>query len=173
MQECTFEENEVFVVDIAVTTGAGSPREKALKPTIYKRVVERKYGLKVKNSRAFFSEVIRRFPTLPFSLRYMEDEKAARVGLRECIAHELMIPYPILYEKADEKIVHYKFTMMILPNGNTKITGADIDMPEGYDISEGTAKLPEELTALVAAENEKRAKKLAKKKKKAAAKAAK
>ena len=155
---CTFEENEVFVVDIAMTTSEGKPKEKNQKPTVYKRVVERKYvsscpeplqhpsntapafpapaltphlpattltlltlltlltcryGLKIKNSRVFFSEVIRRFPTLPFSLRYIEDETAAKVGLRECLGHELILPYPILYEKKDSQIVHYKVRRLL------------------------------------------------------------
>jgi curved DNA binding protein len=111
---CTFEENEVFVVDIAMTTSEGKPKEKNQKPTVYKRVVERKYGLKIKHSRVFFSEVIRRFPTLPFSLRYIEDETSAKVGLRECLGHELILPYPILYEKKDSQIVHYKVRRLLL-----------------------------------------------------------
>lgn len=71
--------------------------------------------------------------------------------------------------------VHYtpKFTVMILPGGNTKITGVDFDLPEGIDTSEWDAKLPEDLQALVKAEKEQAAKKAAKKAKKAADKAAK
>lgn len=170
--ECTFEENEVFVVDIAMTTGAGTPREKDKKPTIYKRVVERKYGLKNKSSRMFFSEVIRRFPTLPFTVRAFEDASAARLGMRECIGHELIVPYPILYEKPGNEIVHYKFTVMILPGGNTKITGVNFDCPAGYASTEGFDKLSDEIKAIVTAEDEKAAKKAAKKAKKAAAKKA-
>jgi hypothetical protein len=62
---------------------------------------------------------------------------------------------------------------MILPGGNTKITGVDFDLPEGIDTSEWDAKLPEDLQALVKAEKEQAAKKAAKKAKKAADKAAK
>lgn len=38
--------------------------------TIYKRDPSKQYGLKMKTSRAFFSEVERRFDTMPFTLRY-------------------------------------------------------------------------------------------------------
>jgi len=31
--------------------------------------------------------------------RALEDEKKARLGIGECVNHELMIPYPVLYEK--------------------------------------------------------------------------
>lgn len=39
--------------------------------TIYKRDPSKQYGLKMKTSRAFFSEVERRFDTMPFTLRYL------------------------------------------------------------------------------------------------------
>merc|ERR1711871_445914 len=137
---CEFEENEVFVVDIAVTSGEGKPKEADTKTTIYKRVVDRKYHLKVKNSRMIFTEICQKFPSMPFSVRALSDEKAARVGLRECIAHELIVPYPVLYEKKDALIVHYKCTILVLPGGNLKITGMDLALPKGVDTADLDAK---------------------------------
>lgn len=37
--------------------------------TIYKRDPDKQYGLKMKTSRSFFSEVERRFDAMPFTLR--------------------------------------------------------------------------------------------------------
>lgn len=34
-----------------------------------------------------------------FVFRAFEDEKKARLGVGECTNHELIIPYPVLYEK--------------------------------------------------------------------------
>ena len=48
----------------------------------------------VKSSRAFFNEVNKRFPTLPFSLRSLPDEKAAKMGMKECVNHNLLLQYP-------------------------------------------------------------------------------
>ena len=31
--------------------------------------------------------------------RALGDEKQARLGVSECLNHELVIPYPVLYEK--------------------------------------------------------------------------
>lgn len=76
----TFEPYEVYGVDVAFTSGEGKPKDKGLRTTVYKRVIDRKYGLKVKASRSLFSEVNKRFPTFPFSLRYITDEKNARLG---------------------------------------------------------------------------------------------
>ena len=84
---------------------------------MYKRDVEEKYSLKMKASRAFFSEVNARFPTLPFTLR-AGDEKQWRLGVTECVKHGLFTEYPVLYEKADAIIAHVKFTALLLPSGN-------------------------------------------------------
>ncbi|NXC23132.1 PA2G4 protein, partial [Corythaeola cristata] len=70
--------------------------------TIYKRDPSKQYGLKMKTSRAFFSEVERRFDTMPFTLRAFEDEKKARMGVVECAKHELLQPFNVLYEKEGE-----------------------------------------------------------------------
>ena len=79
---------------------------------------------------------------MPFSLRAFEDERNARMGVRECLAHELIVPYPVLYERASEIICHVKFTVLVMPNGTIKVTG--FDMPEGYVTDK---VLPEDLQA--------------------------
>ena len=43
---------------------------------MFRRAVENQYSLKVKASRALISEVNKKFPTLPFTLRALEDERA-------------------------------------------------------------------------------------------------
>uniref|UniRef100_A0A2I3TL83 Proliferation-associated 2G4 n=1 Tax=Pan troglodytes TaxID=9598 RepID=A0A2I3TL83_PANTR len=81
------------------------------KTTIYKRDPSKQYGLKMKTSRAFFSEVERRFDAMPFTLRAFEDEKKARMGVVECAKHELLQPFNVLYEKEGEfqKELHFGF----------------------------------------------------------------
>lgn len=44
-------------------------RDGGLRTTIYKRDPNKQYGLKMKTSRMFFSEVERRFDAMPFTLR--------------------------------------------------------------------------------------------------------
>lgn len=44
-------------------------RDGGLRTTIYKRDPSKQYGLKMKTSRVFFSEVERRFDAMPFTLR--------------------------------------------------------------------------------------------------------
>ncbi|XP_039013259.1 ERBB-3 BINDING PROTEIN 1-like [Hibiscus syriacus] len=93
------EENEVYAVDIVASTGEGKPKLLDEKQTsIYKRAVDKNYHLKMKTSRFIFSEINQKFPILPFTARALE-EKRARLGLVECVNHDLLQPYPVLHEK--------------------------------------------------------------------------
>ena len=103
-------------------------------------MVDQQYSLRIKGSRQFFNEVNKRFPTLPFSIRSFSDERNARLGIRECVAHNLLVAYPVLYERAGDLMVHIKMTVLIMPNGNIKITG--MNMPEGYQTEKS---LPEDI----------------------------
>merc|ERR1712151_350482 len=74
-------------------------------------------------ARQFISEVNKRFPALPFTLRAIEDEQVARVGVSEARRHELLDEYPVLKEKPEEFTAQFKFTVLLLPGGTKKITG--------------------------------------------------
>lgn len=140
VENCTFEVNEVYAIDIAVSSGEGKPRELDTRTTVFKRVVDQTYQLRIKGSRQFFNEVNKRFPTLPFSIRSFADERNARLGIRECVAHNLLVPYPVLYERTGDTMVHIKLTVLLMPNGTIKVTG--MPMPDGI-VTEKT--LPEEI----------------------------
>nr|GEZ24408.1 ERBB-3 binding protein 1 [Tanacetum cinerariifolium] len=49
-------------------------------------------------------------------------EKRARLGLVECVNHELLQPYPVLHEKPGDFVAHIKFTVLLMPNGSDRIT---------------------------------------------------
>jgi curved DNA binding protein len=57
---CTFEQYETYAIDVAMSTGAGKPRDEDTRTTVYKRVVNQNYDLKNKSSRTFFNEVNKR-----------------------------------------------------------------------------------------------------------------
>ncbi|GKV22013.1 hypothetical protein SLEP1_g31919 [Rubroshorea leprosula] len=122
VDDAEFEENEVYAIDIVTSTGDGKPKlldEK--QTTIYKRAVDRNYHLKMKTSRFIFSEINQKFPIMPFTARALE-EKRARLGLVECVNHELLQPYPVLHEKPGDFVAHVKFTVLLMPNGSDRIT---------------------------------------------------
>ncbi|KAL9361967.1 hypothetical protein Peur_044752 [Populus x canadensis] len=122
VDDAEFEENEVYAVDIVTSTGEGKPKlldEKST--TIYKRAVDKNYHLKMKSSRFIFSEINQKFPIMPFTARALE-EKRARLGLLECVNHDLLQPYPVLHEKPGDYVAHIKFTVLLMPNGSDRIT---------------------------------------------------
>jgi len=126
VDEFEFEMNEVYCMDIVMSTGEGKGRETELRNTVYKRAVETSYNLKTQKARQFISEVNRRFPVLPFTLRAIEEEGVARIGVSESKRHELLDEYPVLMEKKEEFVSQFKFTVLLLPGGTKKITGLDL-----------------------------------------------
>lgn len=164
-KKCEFELNEVYAVDILISTGDGKAKERETRTTVYKRT-DIQYALKMKASRNFYSEVCNKFTMMPFTLRAFEDEKKARLGVNECTNHELIIPYPVLYEKDGEYVAQVKYTVLLMPNGPSRITQADWDLEmlqSEHSIED------EELKKILASQINKKNQK--KKKKKAAAQA--
>lgn len=90
---------------------------------MFKRELSQVYNLKSKSARAFFVEVNKRFPTLPFSIRACEDKIAAKVGVKECTEHDLLMPYPVLTEKNGEFVAQFKCTIALLPKKTEIIAG--------------------------------------------------
>ncbi len=54
---------------------------------MYKRANDVNYQLKMKTSRAVFSEIQKKAGAFPFTLRALEDEKRARMGVAEAVTH--------------------------------------------------------------------------------------
>ena len=104
VEEFEFTPGDVFGLDIFVSTGEGKPKEGDYRTTVFKRELDAQYNLKIKSARAFFSEVNKKYPTLPFAIRAFEDSTAAKVGVKECVAHDLLTAYPVLVEKAGELV---------------------------------------------------------------------
>jgi hypothetical protein len=84
----SFEEGEVWGVDVLVVTGAdGKAKTEESRTTIYKRDPKVNYQLKMQTSRKVFSEVQKKAGAFPFTLRVLEDEKRARMGVQEAVQH--------------------------------------------------------------------------------------
>jgi curved DNA binding protein len=119
--------HEVYAVDVLVSSGEGKPRETDIRTTVYKKK-DFIYQLRMKSSRVFLSEVEKRFSLMPFTLRHFEDEKRARMGVIECAKHDLVEPYPVYQEKEAEFVAEFKFTLLLMPSGQMRITGLPIDL---------------------------------------------
>jgi curved DNA binding protein len=128
-----FELNEVYCIDVVMSTGEGKGRPAEMRSTVFKRNVETSYMLKTQKARQFISEVNKRFPALPFSLRAIEEENVARIGASEARRHGLLEEFPVLTEKDKEFVAQFKFTLLLLPGGTKRITG--LPFPEATLVS--------------------------------------
>eukprot|EP00210_Caulerpa_lentillifera_P001024 g987.t1 len=144
-----FEENEVYAVDIVMSTGDGKTRMLDEKETmIYKRALDREYNLRLKAARFVFTEINRRFPTMPFTIGALTDQKQVRLGLVECMNHGLLQPYPVMHEKPGEFVAQVKGTVLLMPSGSDIITqfpNQDVECSIKIEDSEILALLEEEI----------------------------
>lgn len=98
-----------------------------VRTNVYKRSLDRSYNLKIKQSRQFFNDVLSRYPSFCFSMNSFEDPNVARLGLKECLDHELLVPYPVIVEKPGIVVAQFKITVMITKGKTTALTGLPID----------------------------------------------
>jgi curved DNA binding protein len=123
IEEVTFEAGEAYSIDIAFSSGEGKPRETEARTTIFKRVLDNNYQLKMKASRWVIHEVSKRFPALPFTIRALGDDTQSRLGVVECMKHSMLGGYQVLYEREGAHVAHVKYTVLLLPSGTAKVTG--------------------------------------------------
>ncbi|OXU28130.1 hypothetical protein TSAR_008576, partial [Trichomalopsis sarcophagae] len=132
----------VYAMDVIVSTGEGIGKEQDTRVTIFKKT-EETYQLKLKASRSFYSEVSHKHGLMPFNLRTFEDEKKAKMAVVECVNHRLIEPFQVLYEKQNEYVAQFKFTVLLMPSGPHKITGIPFDQDlyvSDYAVEDTTLK---------------------------------
>jgi methionine aminopeptidase len=128
-----FAAGDILALDVYVSSGEGMPKEVDMRCTVFKREMEQQYNLKSKSARQFFHIVNTKYPTLPFSIRGFEDLTGAKVGVKECLTHELLMDYPVLGEKKGEFIAQFKATIAIQPKSVAVLCGGrDLFGKDGY-----------------------------------------
>jgi len=118
VEEFNFEVNQVYTIDIVMSTGEGKSREIDSKCTIYKRS-DVNYSLKSRSARNLVNQIKTKYSTRPFNIRAFEARN--RVGIHELVNHDLVQSYPVLYEKNGETVAQFKFTVLILRSSTTRL----------------------------------------------------
>jgi curved DNA binding protein len=125
-EKCVFENYEVYALDVLISSGDGVGKELDTRVSIYKKTDEN-YLLKLKASKAFYAEVKKKYGNMPFNLRNFEEEAKAKMGVVECVAHKLIEPFQVLYEKHNEFVAQFKSTILLLPSGTILATLCPFD----------------------------------------------
>jgi methionine aminopeptidase len=60
-------------------------------------------------------------------LNAFEDELSAKLGVKECLQHDLLVPYPVMADKPGSFVAAFKTTVMITKGKTTALTGIAID----------------------------------------------
>lgn len=76
----------------------------------------------INNNRVIFKEINKRFPTMPFTMSSLKNQRLAKFGLVECLKHGLLHPYPVLYEKPNELVSRIKHTVLITADNSVVFT---------------------------------------------------
>ncbi len=109
LSENDFEENEVYGIDIGLSTGNGKISKLNDCINIYKRNKDKYYSLKLKSSKNSLSKISGNFPI------DISDISTPRLkfGLNECLSHKLVEEYPVMAGKDNDLIGRIKFTVII------------------------------------------------------------
>lgn len=92
------EVGEVWGVEMGVSLGSGKVKTLENRPTLHRRTTIT-YALKRPSSRQTLSEIVKKFGTFPFSLRQLDDERAAKVGVVECVRSNVLRQYEVIADK--------------------------------------------------------------------------
>ncbi|KAL4916586.1 peptidase M24, structural domain-containing protein [Aspergillus aurantiobrunneus] len=111
---------EVWGVEVGLSLGSGKVKTLDHRSTLHRRTTTT-YQLKRPSSRQVLSEVVKKFGQFPFSLRQLEDEKAAKVGVLECVRGGVLRQYEPAGEADNSAVSRYLTTIAITKNGITKL----------------------------------------------------
>jgi curved DNA binding protein len=150
VEDWEFAPGDVIALDVYVSSGEGMAREADIRTTVFKRELDMQYNLKSKSARTFFTAVNQKYPTLPFSIRGFEDLTAAKLGVKECLNHDLLMSYPVLTEKPGEIVAQFKCTIAVQPKSCAILAG-DLALDVSNLKSQKSIK-SEELKELIASE---------------------
>jgi methionine aminopeptidase len=114
-----FEENDIYTINLSVTPTIDDIELKYKKSDeshIY-RLTEFTYSLKLKSSKAFYSQVKSKHRNYAFDISpYLQDVKN-RMGMRECMTNNILDNYPISYVQPSHiPVITKKFTIIVGKN---------------------------------------------------------
>ncbi|KAI8643830.1 peptidase M24, structural domain-containing protein [Parasitella parasitica] len=118
------EANQVYQLNVALTTGDGSVKNTEYKPFVYQRDVNQSYQLKMKSARQAYAEINANHTVFPFATRSLSSN-TARLGLTSLLEHKLVSAYPVMRTKLNSDLVaQFKGTVMVTAEGPIRNTRA-------------------------------------------------
>lgn len=104
------EVGDVWGVEMGVSLGSGKYKTIDQRPTLHRRTTIT-YQLKRPSSRQTLSEIVKKFGNFPFSLRQLDDERAAKVGVVECVRSNVLRQYEVCTDKDNAPVARLLTTI--------------------------------------------------------------
>lgn len=114
------EVGDVWGVEMGVSLGTGKMKGFENRTTLHRRT-NLTYALKRPSSKKILNEVVKKFGTFPFSLRQLEDERDAKVGVVECVRGNVFRQYEVVGDKDLEPVARLLTTIAITKNGIQRV----------------------------------------------------
>ena len=92
------EVGEVWGVEMGVSLGSGKVKNLDQRATLHRRT-NQTLALKRPSSRKTLTEITKKFGTFPFSLRQLDDERDAKLGIIECVRGNVLRQYELVGDK--------------------------------------------------------------------------
>ncbi|QDS71771.1 hypothetical protein FKW77_009234 [Venturia effusa] len=134
------EVGEVWGIEVGLSLGSGKVKTLPERPTLHRRT-DTKYGLKRDSSRKLLTEIVKKFGTFPFSLRQLEDERSAKVGVVECVRGGVVRQYDVVVDKDGEPVSRLFSTVALTKNGLTILAA-----PPAFDVSKYEKETDKKIT---------------------------
>ncbi|CAD6505431.1 BgTH12-00922 [Blumeria graminis f. sp. triticale] len=115
--------SDVWGVEVGVSLGSGKIKNLENRATLHRRT-NLTYALRRPSSKKVLNEVVKRFGVFPFSLRQLEDERDAKVGVVECVRGNVFRQYEVVGDKDGEPVARLLTTIALTKNGLQKLAAA-------------------------------------------------
>lgn len=123
----TPEIGDVWGVEMGMSLGSGKVKQLEQRATLHRRTAAASSsGLKRPSSKKINHEVQKKFNMFPFSLRQLDDEKDARVGVIECVRSGAFRQYELVGDKDGSSVVRTWTTIGMTHYDSCAITGLEI-----------------------------------------------
>ncbi|KAG9390886.1 Metallopeptidase family M24 [Carpediemonas membranifera] len=121
IEECELEAEQVYNVDILISTGEGVPKvDPGIEASVFLRNMEETKDMRVKSARQVLGEIDRRFPTFMFGPRLLEHEQS-KFGLKQLEREGMVYPFPPMFCKPEETVVQVRFTAVITGSNTVRV----------------------------------------------------
>jgi methionyl aminopeptidase len=114
------EEGEVFAIETFGTTGSGIVKEYEPTSHFMKNDKLPNYNLKLKSSKKLFGYINKKFNTLPFCDKWLQQDKAGcyhKLALEELCNQKIITKYPPLYDVKGSYVAQFEHTIILKPSG--------------------------------------------------------